>query len=91
VVRIDPNFLPAREHWARVLVKRGRLREAVFQYVAAVEIAPSDAEMRNKLADLYFKLNYADAAMAQWEAAQYLDPSNGQVRDHLKNFGTPAQ
>ena len=34
---------------------------------------------------------HADAAMAQWAVALYLDPSNGQVRDHLKNFGTPAQ
>ena len=91
VVRIDPNFLPGRQHWAKTLIKRNLLRDAVYQYVAAVEIAPDDPLLRDKLAELYFKLNHADAAMAQWAVALYLDPSNGQVRDHLKNFGTPAQ
>jgi tetratricopeptide (TPR) repeat protein len=86
-VRIDPNFLPAREHWARILVKRDRLREAVFQYVAAVEIDPADAELRDKLADLYFKLNHADAALAQWQAAELIDPTNGQTRERLKALG----
>ena len=55
------------------------------------DLTSMETELRNKLADLYFKLNHADAAMAQWEVAQYLDPSNGQVREHLKNLGTPAQ
>jgi tetratricopeptide (TPR) repeat protein len=91
-VRIDPNFLPVREHWARTLVKRNMVREAVYQYVAAVEIAPEDPELRNKLADLYFKLNRADEAMAQWQVAEYLDPTNGQIRERLKAFGnTPPQ
>ena len=87
-VAIDPNFLPAREHWGRDLVKQGRVREAVYQYVAAVEIAPEDPELHNKLAELYFKLNHSDAAVAQWEIAEKLDPTNGDVQNQLKAFGT---
>jgi tetratricopeptide (TPR) repeat protein len=90
VVRIDPNFLPARQHWARSLARRNQLREAVYQYVAAVEIAPDDPELRNKLADLYFKLNRAEEAMIQWQVAEYLDPTNGQIRERLKAFANPA-
>jgi tetratricopeptide (TPR) repeat protein len=90
-VRIDPNFLPTRQHWARTLIKRNLLRGAVYQYVAAVEIAPDDAELRDKLAELYFKLNDAEAAMRQWQTAEYLDPTNGQIRERLKAFAKPAQ
>ena len=85
-VRIDPNFLPAREHWARSLAAREHLREAVYQYVAAVEIAPDDPVLRDKLADLYFRLNRPDAALTQWQRAEFLDPTNGTTRQRLKKF-----
>jgi tetratricopeptide (TPR) repeat protein len=89
-VQIDPNFLPTRQRWAKSLVKQGRLRDAIFQYVAAVEIAPDDAELRNTLGELYSKLNYADAALAQWKIAEKLDPTNGQVQQHLSRFDTKS-
>jgi tetratricopeptide (TPR) repeat protein len=89
-VRIDPNYLPTRQRWAKSLVKQGRLREAIFQYVAAVEIAPDDAELRSTLGELYFKLNYGDAALAQWQIAETLDPTNGQIRQHLNKFDTKS-
>ena len=85
-VGLDPNYLPARQRWAKSLVKQGRLREAIFQYVAAVEIAPHDAELRDTLAELYFELNYPDAALAQWQIAMTLDPTSGHIMDHLKSF-----
>jgi tetratricopeptide (TPR) repeat protein len=89
-VRIDPNYLPVRQRWAKSLVKQGRWHDAVFQYVAAVEIAPDDAELRNTLGELYFNLNHADAALAQWQIAQTLDPTNGHIRDHLNKFDTKS-
>ena len=89
-VQIDPNFLATRKHWARTLVEQGRSREAVFQYVAAVEIAPDDPVLHDKLGELYFKLNRADAALAQWQIAEKLDPTNGQIQNQLKSFGKPA-
>jgi len=88
-VSIDPNYLPARQRWGKSLAKQGRLREAVFQYVAAVEIAPDDAELRSTLGELYFKLNHTDDAMAQWKVAEYLDPSNGQIREDLRKSTKP--
>ena len=81
--RIDPNFLPVRQHWARMLAGQGRTREAIFQYVAAVEIDPASPDLRDKLAELYFKLNYTDAALTQWQVAESLDPTNGHFQEML--------
>ena len=86
-VELQPNKLLARENWGRALVRANRLRDAAYQYVAAVEIAPDVAELRNTLADIYVKLGHPEAALGQWEAAHKLDPLNGQAIAHLKEMG----
>lgn len=82
-VRIDPEHLPTRERWAETLAAQGRIRDAIFQYVAAVELNGDSAELRNKLAHLYVQAGRPDAARTQWEWARLIDPANRYYRDRL--------
>jgi tetratricopeptide (TPR) repeat protein len=75
-VRVAPDDIEARKSWAKELEHQGRFRDAVYQYVAAVELDPQDAEMRSRLATVYLKLDRPDAAREQWQAAHLLDPLN---------------
>ena len=73
-VEIDPNHLGTRTSWAEVLEKQGRVREAAFQWVAAVEIDRDDPVLRQDLAETYLILGMLDEARAQIDQAIALDP-----------------
>ena len=73
-VEIDPNDLGTRTSWAEVLEKQGRVREAAFQWVAAVEIDRDDPVLRQDLAETYLILGMLDEARTQIDQAIALDP-----------------
>lgn len=73
-VRSDPNFWPTRARWGEALVKQGRIRDAIFQYVAAVEIHPDGIDLRLALTDLYRRAGRPDAALTQLKKAVEIDP-----------------
>jgi tetratricopeptide (TPR) repeat protein len=73
-VEIDPNYLITRKLWGDLLMKEGRFQDAAIQYVAAVEIDRTNAELRDKLAQVYLALGRPDAARAQWEEALRISP-----------------
>ena len=58
----------------RVLEKQGRIREAAFQWVAAVEIDRDDPVLRQELAETYLILGMLDEARTQIDQAIALDP-----------------
>jgi tetratricopeptide (TPR) repeat protein len=87
---IDPNDLTTRQRWAEMLWEQGRVRPAIFQYVAAVELAPENADFRNKLAELYVKANRPDAARIQWQAAHVIDPLHKAFTEKLRSVGAGA-
>lgn len=68
---------------AESLEAQGRPRDAIFQYVAAVELSTHDAELRDRLATLYLKEHYVDAARQQWRAAYQIDPMHNAFADRL--------
>ena len=88
---IHPNDLTTRQRWAEMLSEQGRIRDSIFQYVAAVELAPENADFRNKLAELYLKANRPDAARIQWQAARVIDPLHKAFTDKLRSLGAEAQ
>ena len=47
---LQPNNAPAHNHLGQVLVKQGRVREAIDHYQAALAIQPDDAYVLNNLA-----------------------------------------
>ncbi|MFO1059525.1 MAG: hypothetical protein U1E53_21465 [Dongiaceae bacterium] len=73
----EPNDLQARIAWGKALAKQQRIRDAIFQYVAAVEINGNDANVRRALSELYAKAGRPDAARVEAEAAYHLDPNDG--------------
>ena len=89
-VTIDPNDLITRERWAEMLSEQGRVRPAIFQYVAAVELAPESADFRNKLAELYLKVNRPDAARIQWQQAHKIDPLHKEFTERLRSLAPAA-
>ena len=66
----------ARKRWADLLAEQGRTRDAILQYVAAVEIKNDSVETIDKLARLYREVGRPEAARTEWEAALLLDPLN---------------
>lgn len=74
-VRSDPNQLTARERWADALVEQGRIREAAYRSVAAIQSAPDNADLRIYLANFYLEVNPPDAAKTQLEQAHVIDPT----------------
>ena len=56
-----------------------------------MELAPQNADFRNKLAELYLKMNRPDAARAQWQQAHLIDPLNKAFADHLRALGATAE
>jgi tetratricopeptide (TPR) repeat protein len=85
-VEINPEYRLTREAWGDLLIKENRPRDAVIQYVAAVEIDRSNAGLRDKLAQTYLALGRADWARAQWEEALRLSPLTRAYADSLKNL-----
>jgi tetratricopeptide (TPR) repeat protein len=82
-VRLDPDHLPTRERWAEALLEQGRVRGAIFQYVAAVELNGDRADLRDTLANLYVRAHRPDAARTQWEEALIIEPDNRTYRASL--------
>lgn len=86
-VEVNPNYLITRQSWGEMLIKRERLRDAIIQYVAAVEIAPGDAKVRDRLAGLYRRVGKPDAAREQWEQALLISPTTVTYAENLKALG----
>jgi len=90
-VTIHPDDPTTRQRWAESLSEQGRIRDAIFQYVAAVELAPENADFRNKLAELYLKANRPDAGRIQWQAARVIDPLHKAFAEKLRSLGAEVQ
>jgi tetratricopeptide (TPR) repeat protein len=82
-VLINRNDATTRLKWAEMLAEQGRTREAIFQYVAAVELAPHSADSRDHLAELYVKVKQFDAAKRQWQKAFQIDPMHKAFAERL--------
>ena len=90
-VHPHPNDLTARRRWARSLAEQHRLREAILQYVAAVEIDPDDHSLRHALAKLYLEAGERDAARQQWRVAALLAPLEPDYAERLRALETAAK
>ncbi|WP_207461221.1 tetratricopeptide repeat protein [Azospirillum sp. SYSU D00513] len=87
-IGINPDYKLTRKSWGDALIRQERYRDAVDQYVAAVDLDPKDAASRDRLAFLYMKLGHTEAARKQWTKALDLEPLNQTYTGNLDALRT---
>ncbi len=70
------------------LAREGRLDEALETRLAAADLAPLDASIRNSVGELQFKLNRMEEALASFRLASVLNPRQAAP---LNNMGAVFQ
>ncbi len=63
----SPDYADARYLRGKILLEEGRADEAAAQLLAAAELAPEDANIRNQLGQAYQKLGDREKARKQFE------------------------
>ncbi|MFQ5633296.1 MAG: AAA family ATPase, partial [bacterium] len=66
-VRLSPNNIPLRQHFADTLMGKGLFEEAEKEYRAALSYAPDNLQLKLGLANSFFKLNKKSAALVVLE------------------------
>jgi tetratricopeptide (TPR) repeat protein len=74
----DPKYVKAVINLERVLEDQGDVTDAVVELEKLVKLVPDSAEIRNRLASLYLKLERYPEALEQAKAAQEWEPENVQ-------------
>ncbi len=69
--------------WA--LMKAGKLREAVQEFIAAAKLDPRDAGTMESLGNAYTRLGELDAAIYHYDLALKLDPSSANLHLFMAN------
>lgn len=72
VLGVSPDYADARYLRGKILLEEGRADEAAAQLLAAAELAPEDANIRNQLGQAYQKLGDREKAREQFEIFQRL-------------------
>ncbi|OYW06994.1 MAG: hypothetical protein B7Z59_12535, partial [Acidiphilium sp. 37-67-22] len=71
---VDPHEGAIIDSLGYVLLREGKLAEAMTTQIHAVHLAPDDAEVNAHLADIYAAAGHKLAAEHQWERALSLHP-----------------
>jgi Flp pilus assembly protein TadD len=64
----------------------GRLEQAAAAFEGHLQLAPGDAQTRNDLGVVYYRLGRKEAALEQYEAAYRLEPENITFAKNLADF-----
>jgi serine/threonine-protein kinase len=89
-VEIDPDHLPTRVLWARVLAQEGQVHRAIAELERVLSIDPATPGARPALSEAHLRLALLDAralpreeVLAHLRAAVELDPGAGRARAAL--------
>ena len=80
VLRLDGDYIPAREQYAQVVWKRGDLGEAFTQYQRLVELDPENAADHRNLTELALQLQDFETAQIHSRKAYALAPEDPMTR-----------
>jgi tetratricopeptide (TPR) repeat protein len=72
-LRLNPADLDSRITLSEVLVQQGRTEEALIELRVAAQLFPSKALPLEKIADLSYRLNFLDDALAFYRLAIQVD------------------
>ncbi|MDR1375178.1 MAG: tetratricopeptide repeat protein [Treponema sp.] len=74
----DPKYVKAVVNMERALEDQGDFADAVVELEKLVKLVPDSADIRNRLASLYIKMERYPEALEQAKAAQEWEPENVQ-------------
>jgi tetratricopeptide (TPR) repeat protein len=77
-IEADPQYIKAVVNLERILEDREDFADAMVELEKLVKLAPDSAEIRNRLASLYVKMERYPEALEQAKAAQEWEPDNVQ-------------
>jgi tetratricopeptide (TPR) repeat protein len=83
-LRINPEFVDARNNLGIVLAKQGKIGEATAQFSQVIRVKPSNAEEHNNMGILLVNQGRLGEAIAQFSEAVRLQPDFAAARDNLK-------
>jgi tetratricopeptide (TPR) repeat protein len=87
-LQVDPNEGAIVDSLGYVLLRRGKIAEAMKVQIRAVQAAPTDAEVNAHLADIFAAAGDRLAARNQWERALALHPDKAEaakIEAHLRH------
>ncbi|MFQ5631825.1 MAG: AAA family ATPase [bacterium] len=80
-VKVSPDNIPLRQHFADTLMGKGLYEDAEKEYRAALSYAPDNEQLKLGLANAFFKLNKKSAALVVLE--DLLESPGAPPRAHL--------
>ena len=78
-IEADPRYIKAVVNLERTLESSGDISDALIELEKLVKLAPDSADIRNRLAGLYLKMERYPEALEQAEAALDWEPENIQA------------
>ncbi|MGO8763563.1 MAG: tetratricopeptide repeat protein [Limisphaerales bacterium] len=82
-LRVDPDYVEARNSLGNALIEDGRIDEAISQFQAALRLNPDYADTHNNLGDALSKKGRIDEAMIQIQEALRLSPDYADAHYNL--------
>ena len=86
-LELEPNYPAAHSFYARWLVQRGRISEAIPHLQKAVSLSPANIEARYQLLDAYARMRQTEALKALAVDTLSLVPGDQRVRQYLDERG----
>ena len=83
-VSIQPNYIPALYNLGTVLMKSGKLDEALTYYLRAIELKADHPDLLNNLGALYFQRKQYELARMYFQKTIILAPYHKNARRNLE-------
>lgn len=81
----DPTYGPVYNNYGNLLMRRGRVEDAIAVYRAGIKRDPDSAQLRHNLALALAGQGKLDEAIALWKSALAIDPNYADARESLGN------
>ena len=81
----NPTSWMARNNLGNVLSDKGRIDDALVQFLAALELKPNYTEARNNLGNALLQTGQVDEAMAQLNQVLAINPAYAEANNNLGN------
>ncbi|MDA1138070.1 MAG: DUF3857 domain-containing protein [Planctomycetota bacterium] len=88
MLEVDPGRLDVVRTRALLLANNGKLKQAMSELRASLEICPEDHQTLQLLGDLLKRDDDIDAALSSWKRSLEIHPQNPNLREYLDYYAT---